>query len=98
MNNRTKLKILTVLHGVMGRARRVWKLPRNPVADVEKPVQRHSTKIDVFSPEDVMALVRAASSEQDAAIYLTAAFTGLRRGELVRFAGATSTSPVATSA
>jgi integrase len=83
MNNRTKLKILTVLHGVMKRARRVWKLPRNPVTDVEKPVQTHRTDIDVFSPEDVMALVRAAASEQDAAIYLTAAFTGLRRGELV---------------
>ena len=30
-----------------------------------------------------MALVRAASSEQDATIFLTAAFTGLRRGELL---------------
>ncbi len=30
-----------------------------------------------------MALVRAAASEQDAAIYITAAFTGLRRGELL---------------
>jgi integrase len=30
-----------------------------------------------------MALVRAAESEQDAAIYLTAAFTGLRRSELI---------------
>ncbi len=30
-----------------------------------------------------MALVRAAESEQDAAIYLTAAFTGLRQGELL---------------
>src|SRR5439155_26413797 len=38
---------------------------------------------DVFSPEEVMALVRAAESEQDAAIFLTAAFTGLRRGELI---------------
>ena len=83
MNNRTKLKILTVLHGVMKRAKRVWKLPRNPIIDVEKPLQTHRTDIDVFSPEDVMALVRAAASEQDAAIYLTAAFTGLRRGELV---------------
>jgi integrase len=83
MNNRTKLKILTVLHGVMKRAKRVWKLPRNPITDVEKPVQTHRTGIDVFSPEDVMALVRAAASDQDAAIYLTAAFTGLRRGELV---------------
>ena len=34
-------------------------------------------------PEEVWALVRAAASEQDAAIYLTAAFTGLRRGELL---------------
>jgi integrase len=61
----------------------VWKLPRNPVSDVEKPTQRRSVEIEVFSPEEVMALVRAADSEQDAAIYLTAAFTGLRRGELV---------------
>jgi integrase len=83
MNNRTKLKILTILHGVMARAKRVWKLPRNPVTDIEKPVQRHATQIEVFSPEEVMALVREADSEQDAAIYLTAAFTGLRRGELV---------------
>jgi integrase len=30
-----------------------------------------------------MALVHAAESEQDAAIFLAAAFTGLRRGELV---------------
>jgi integrase len=30
-----------------------------------------------------MALVRVAKSEQDAAIFLMAAFTGLRRGELV---------------
>jgi integrase len=83
MNNRTRLKILTVIHGVMKRAVRVWKLPRNPVSDVEKPVQRRSVEIEVFSPEEVMALVRKAASEQDAAIYLVAAFTGLRRGELV---------------
>ncbi len=83
VNNRTRLKILTVLHGVMGRAKRVWKLPRNPVSDVEKPVQGRSAHINVFSTEEIHALVRAAESEQDAAIYLTAAFTGLRRGELV---------------
>jgi integrase len=83
MNNRTRLKILTVLHGVMKRAKRVWKLPVNPITEVEKPIQRRSTAIEVFSTEEVMALVRAAHSEQDAAIYLTAAFTGLRRGELV---------------
>jgi integrase len=83
MGNRTRLKILTVLHGVMQRAKRVWKLPSNPVSDVEKPVQRRTTEIQVFSTEEIMALIRAASSEEDGAIYLTAAFTGLRRGELV---------------
>ena len=41
--------------------------------DVEKPVQSHRTDIDVFSPEDAVALVRAAASEQEAAIYPTAA-------------------------
>jgi integrase len=53
------------------------------VAGVERFPQRRSGDIEVFSPEEVMALVRAATSEQDAAIYLTAAFTGLRRGELL---------------
>jgi len=44
---------------------------------------RRSGDIEVFSPEEVRALVRVAASEQEAAIYLTAAFTGLRRGELL---------------
>src|SRR4051812_351411 len=81
--NRTKSKILTALNGVLKRARRVHKLGYNAMADVEKPRFRATTTIEVFSPEEVWALVRAAESEQDAAIFLTAAFTGLRRGELV---------------
>jgi integrase len=83
MSNRTKIKVTTVLHGVMERARRDYRLPINPVRDLERPTARPRPTIDVFSPEEVMALVRAAADEQDAAIYLTAAFTGLRRGELV---------------
>ncbi len=82
--NATRLRILTCLFGVMQRAKRVWKLPRNPIADVEKPLQTHATiELEVFSPEKIHALVRAADSDQDAAVFLTAAFTGLRRGELV---------------
>ena len=59
------------------------KLGYNAMADVEKPRFRATTAIEVYSPEEVWALVRAAESEQDGAIFLTAAFTGLRRGELV---------------
>jgi integrase len=79
----SRTKALVLMHGIFERARKVWGLPGNPVADVEKPVLDRSGEIRVFSPEEVWALVRAASSEWDAAIYLTAAFTGLRMGELL---------------
>lgn len=83
LSNRTKNKLLVVLHGIFERARKVYGLSSNPVADVERYRQRSSGDIEVFSVEEVHALVRAAESEQDAAIFLTAAFTGLRRGELI---------------
>jgi integrase len=79
----TRTKALVLLHGIFKRARKVYGLPTNPAAEVERPPMRQSGDIDVFSLEEVMALVRAAASTQDAAIYLTAAFTGLRRGELL---------------
>ena len=79
----TRTKALVLLHGIFKRARKVYDLPTNPVADVERPPMSRSGDIEVFSPEEVMALVRAAADEQDAAIFLTAAFSGLRRGELL---------------
>jgi integrase len=79
----TRVKAVVLMHGIFKRARKLYGLPYNPVADVEKPSLGRSGDIEVFSPEEVMALVRAAGSEQDAAIFLTAAFTGLRRGELI---------------
>lgn len=81
--DRTVNKYLTILHGVFAWAQRRYRLPSNPVAAVEKRPQRRRGNIDVFSREEVMALVRAAASEQDGTIYLTAAFTGLRLGELL---------------
>jgi integrase len=80
----TRTKAYVLMGGIMKRARKVYGLPFNPVTDVEKPpAPTASGDIEVFSPEEVMALVEAAPSEQDAAIYLTAAFSGLRRGELI---------------
>jgi integrase len=79
----SRRKALVVLHGIFARAKKVHKLTVNPVSDIEKPPQSRSGDIEVFTPEEVWALVRAADGELDAAIFLTAAFTGLRQGELV---------------
>ncbi|MGA9284095.1 MAG: site-specific integrase [Solirubrobacteraceae bacterium] len=83
LSNNSKNHIMVLLHGVFARARKVWKLPANPVAAVERYPTRLSGDIEVFSPEEVWALVRASESEQDGALFLTAAFTGLRLGELI---------------
>jgi integrase len=80
---RTKNKLLTELHGIFRRAQRLHGLATNPAADLEKLRERRKVELDVFTPEEVHALVRAATSEQDAAVFLTAAFTGLRKGELI---------------
>jgi integrase len=80
---RTRTLALVLMHGIFRRAKKVWALPTNPAAEIEKPPQARSGDIEVFSPEEVWALARAAEDEQDAAISLTAAFTGLRLGELL---------------
>jgi integrase len=80
---RTAEKLLAILHGIFEYARRPYGLYLNPATEVEHIAVNYSGDLDFYSPEEVWALVRAASSEQDAAIFLTAAFTGLRRGELV---------------
>jgi integrase len=83
LSDATKRKVIVIFHGVMARACRVYRLPVNPVATVEKPRLAAPGAIEVLSPEEVHALVRAAASAQDAAIFLRAAFTGLRQGEPV---------------
>lgn len=88
---RTVNRLTTELHGIFARARKVWKLPANPVSDVEPLGEQRQAELDFYSPEEVWALVRAAEaggvgrepSEQDAALFLTAAFAGLRLGELI---------------
>lgn len=83
LSDRTVNKYLTVLHGLFLWAQRRYKLPANPVANVERRPHAKRGNINVYSREEVLALVRAAESKQDGTIYLTAAFTGLRLGELL---------------
>ena len=84
LSRRSLQKMIVLLNGIFKRARKVWRLPRNPVADVERLTVPKRTDVAFFySPEEVHALARVASSEQDAAMFLTAALTGLRMGELL---------------
>lgn len=82
LSNATRAKYVTALIAIFKRASRVWKLHDNPAARLERPRVRNSKSIDVYSPEEVWALARAAD-EQDAATFLVAAFCGLRMGEVL---------------
>jgi integrase len=81
---RTAVKLLAIMHGVLERARRVHGLAGNAAADVERLRERYRPEeFDFYSPEEVLALVRAADDEQDATAFLVAAFAGLRLGEVL---------------
>jgi len=79
---RTAEKLLMVVRAIFSHARSRGWIDDDPTASVERQAVRYSGDYDFYSREEIEALVRAATSEQDAAIYLTAAMTGLRRGEL----------------
>jgi integrase len=80
---RTADKLVAILHGIFERARKAYGFPFNPVDDVERFPVEYSGRFDFYSSEEVLAIVRKAADEQDGAIFLTAAFTGLRRGEVL---------------
>ena len=77
----SRVKALVLLkNGIYKRAAKVWGLAFNPAAGVERPPLRRTGDLEVYAPEEVWALVRAAASEQDAALFLTAASPGCGRG------------------
>ena len=55
------------LHAIFRRAVKLYGLAANPVASVDRFRVRSSGDIQVFSPEEVRALVRAAGSEAETA-------------------------------
>jgi integrase len=80
---RTSEKLLMVVRASLAHARSRGWLELNPAEAVERQQVRYSGDYDFYSREEIDALVSHAASDQDAAIYLTAAMTGLRRGELI---------------
>ncbi len=84
LSRRTANKMLIVLGAIFERAVKTHGLLRNPVREVAKfRVRYDPNAYDFFSPDEIEQLSTAAASPQDRAIYRTAAFTGLRMGELI---------------
>ncbi len=72
-----------IVRAIITHARGRGWIETDPCSSLERQQVRYSGDYDFYSREEIDALVRAATSEQDSAVYLTAAMTGLRRGELV---------------
>lgn len=67
----------------MARAKRKGWIAANPCEDAEKVTVQRSDDFNVLSVEQVHLVEREATSELLQALFLTAAFTGLRMGELL---------------
>jgi len=82
---RTVVRHLTVAHGVFKFAMRRHGLTTNPASAelVDRPSVAYTGEFVTLSGDELAALARAAADEQDAALYLVAAMTGLRQGELL---------------
>lgn len=85
LSSRTIVRHLMVLHGVFKQAMKRWKLATNPASSelVERPPVRYSLEFESLDGEHLAAIVRAAPTTQEGTLYLTAAWTGLRLGELL---------------
>lgn len=84
LSNRTKNKLATILHGIFAFARDEYGTPEvNPAKELKRLREKRPDAIDALSAEEVFALARAAECERDAAIFVTAALSGLRRGEVL---------------
>jgi integrase len=82
-SGRTADKLLTMVRAILRHARSHDAADTRSGAAVERMEVRFSNDDDVYSVAEIDSLVGAAANEQDAAIFLTAARTGLRRRELV---------------
>jgi len=82
-DGRTAEKLLMMVRAILGHARSRGWVDAGPGGTVKPDEVRVRADYDVYSLEEIGALVQAAANELDAALFLTAATTGLRRGELI---------------
>jgi integrase len=79
---RTTQKALVLVHGIFKLAQRRQWTTTNPAAYAERVRVKPRAEFAVLSPVEVQVVAEATASDQDAALILVAAFTGLRMGEL----------------
>ena len=83
---RTYVGTLSALFNYAAAPQRKW-VAHNPARGVELPPKQDNHDIRFLDPDEVTSLVRAAVpgpyQQIDTALYLTAAMTGLRQGELI---------------
>ena len=86
LSHRTVQKVMILLHGILGRAKRKGWVASNVAEDAEKVTVRRSDEFNVLSVEQVHAVARAAQVSTPrhlSPMIVVAAFTGLRQGELL---------------
>jgi integrase len=85
LSNRTIVRHLVVLNGIFKRAKRKGWIRDNVASAemVERPPVVYTGEFDTFTRDEVELLAANARDAQDAAIYRTAAYTGLRQGEIL---------------
>jgi integrase len=89
LSSKTVQNHLNFLHGVFAFAvKRGW-VPLNPVAHVDRPKRNRSphTRVRFLQPHELDAVIRAVPDDTlgsvEGPLYLTAALTGARQGELL---------------
>jgi integrase len=82
----TLKKVLTTLSGIMKYAMKHRYVDHNPVREVERPKavreDDQDNELAVLQPDEIRALVDAAGTQRDRTLFMTAALTGMRQGEL----------------
>ena len=82
VSHRTAQKILVILLGVMSRAKRKTWITTNPCDNTEKVSIRRSDEFNVLTSSRCMRCTSGGDGVARA-LFVTAAFTGLRMGELL---------------
>lgn len=83
VSHTTTRKVLVILHAIMARAKRRGWIATNPCEHAERVTVKRSEDTITLEVEQVLAVARAAATEQLGRLIVVAAFTGLRQGELL---------------